>query len=85
MSYEPITVKLCISAKAFHILKSDESCFARACFKASNNRISETMVNTIIKNIDIPMNSNDSKDTQTMKKTTRSNSTANSTKELRKD
>lgn len=53
MSYDPTTVKLCIAGKTFHILKCDESCFSRNRFKASSKKVSDTMINMVIRNIDL--------------------------------
>lgn len=51
--YIPRRIRINISAKAFHILKSDESCFASIVQKYSETKISDKIINKLINNMDI--------------------------------
>lgn len=53
MSYVASPQRINISSKTFYILKCDENCFSVIKSKKNNNRITDTLINTIICNMDI--------------------------------
>lgn len=53
MGYVASPQRINISSKTFYILKCDENCFSVIKSKKNNNRITDTLINTIICNMDI--------------------------------
>lgn len=53
MCYVASPQRINISSKTFYILKCDENCFSVIKSKKNNNRITDTLINTIICNMDI--------------------------------
>lgn len=53
MGYVASPTRINISSKTFYTLKCDENCFSMNKSNANINRISDTLINTIVQNMDI--------------------------------